>query len=149
MKINMKIFFAALCLFTSDFSSMAQTGFFLIVPNKENCSHLIKTVDFRQEYCITADPIISGKEFQVEGNLQYDLLHENQFFSLRLTTGGLETLRLICTNLPEKQLVLVVNGKAAGLYNNKNFKPAQLMSISGKADSKEFNWVYDNLRNKN
>lgn|GEM_PF-5580115 len=145
----MKIFFAVFCFLASDFCSMAQTGFFLIVPNKKNCSRLIKTVDLTQEYCITADPIISGEEFQVEGNLQYDFLHENQFFSLRLTAGGLETLKLICNNLPEKQLVLVVKGKAAGLYNNKNFKPAQLISISGKANSKEFNWVYDNLKNKN
>src|SRR5258706_14260190 len=128
----MKIYLSAFCLFLvsiSNFCALAQTGFFLIVTTKENCSHLIKTVDNGQEYCITGDPIIGGGEFQVEGNLQDDLLHENQFFSLRLTTGGLETLRLICTNFPEKQLVLVVNGKSAGIYNNKNFKPAQLMSI--------------------
>jgi len=142
------ILFAAFFIFTSGFSS-AQTGFFLIVTSKENCPHLVKSVDYKQTYCIPNDPIIGGKEFRVEGNLQYDLTHENQFFGLRLTKEGLETLRLICANLPEKQLVLVVNGKAAGLYNNKNFKPAELMSISGKANSPEFHWVYDNLKDKN
>jgi hypothetical protein len=144
-----RIFFTGVFLFTAGFSAVAQTGFFLIVPNKENCPHLVKTVDNNQEYCIPNDPIINGEEFHAEGNLQYDPARNNQFFGLRLTKAGLETLRLICANFPEKQLVLVVNGKAAGLYDNKNFKPAPLMSISGKANSKEFNWVYEKLKNKN
>jgi len=144
-----RFFFTGVFLFTSGFCAFAQTGFFLIVPNKENCPHLVKTVDYKQEYCIPNDPIISGSEFQVEGNMQYDHTRNNQIFVLRLTTVGLETLRLICANFPEKQLVLVVKGRAAGLYDNKNFKPAQLMSISGRANSQEFHWVYENLKNKN
>lgn len=144
----MRILIMALYLFPSGFCALAQTGFYLIVDNNENCSHLVKTLDYKEKYCITVDPIISGGEFHVEGSLQYDQSHENQFFSLRLTKGGVETLTLVCTNLPEKQLVLVVNGKAAGIYYNKNFKPTQLMPISGKANSKEINWVYDNLTNR-
>ncbi len=143
-----RIFFTGVFLFAAGFVVMAQTGFFLIVPNKENCPHLVKTVDNNQEYCIPNDPIINGEEFHAEGNLQYDPARNNQIFVLRLTAVGLETLRLICANFPEKQLVLVVKGRAAGLYDNKSFKPAQLMSISGKANSQEFRWVYENLKNK-
>lgn len=136
-------------LLTAGFCSEAQTGFFLVVNTRENCPHLVKTVDYKNEYCIPNDPIISGHEFRVEGNPQYDLSRENQFLVLRLSDEGLETLKLICANFPEKQLVLVVNGRAAGFYENKDFKPAQRMSVWGKADSREFNWIYENLKNNN
>jgi hypothetical protein len=146
----MKVFLLTICLvLISSFWARAQTGFFMMLSTKEDCSRLVKTLDFKQQYCVTEDPIISGAEFSVEGNLQYDLVHENQSFSIRFTKAGLETLTLICTRLPEKQLVLVVDGKAAGTYDNKNIKPTQIMPISGKADSKEINWVYDKLKNRN
>src|SRR6267154_6756995 len=101
--MKLRVLLTGVFLFTCGFCSIAQTGFFLIVTNKENCPHLVKTVDNQQQYCIPVDPIISGEEFRVEGNLQYDLSRNNQFFGLRLSKLGLETLRLICANLPEKQ----------------------------------------------
>jgi hypothetical protein len=146
---QMKVILAVFLWATPELCAFAQSGFFLVVASKSPCAHLVQTVDFQQEYCITEDPIIKPTDFTVVGDLQYDLVHENQFFNLRFTKSGLETLTLICKNLPDKQLVLVVNGKAAGIYRNKSIQPVQLMPISGKANSKEIRWVYDNLKSLN
>ncbi len=146
----MKILFTIFChLLISNFSVFAQTGFFLVVDNKEHCIHLLKSVDYQQEFCVPEEPIIKSSEFNVEGKLEYDVLKENQFFNLRFSQTGFETLKLICQRLPLKQLVLVVNGKVAGTFDSKKMKPIQLMAINGKADSKEIKWVYETLRDKN
>ncbi len=144
----MKIFFTALCfIFVSPIKNLAQTGFFLAIENKDQCPHLVKAVDFLQEYCITEEPIIKSSEFKVEGSLEYDLSRTTQYFIIHFTKSGFETLKLICSYMPEKQLVLVVDGKAAGVYDKKKLKPTQIMPINGKADSKEIKWVYETLKN--
>lgn len=146
----MKILFTAFYLtLVPQIRSLAQTGFFLVVENKDQCPHLVKAVDFLQEYCIPEEPIIKPSEFKVEGNLEYDLSQTTQYFIIHFTKSGFETLKLICDHMPEKQLVLVVGGKAAGVYDKKKLTPAQIMPINGKADSKEIKWVFETLKNLN
>ncbi len=146
MKISVTATFFFLAI---RFCASAQTGFFLIAETKGNCSHLVKSVDYQNqnEYCITDEPIIKSAEFSVVGQLQYDLLKTTQFFNIRFTKSGYETLKLICDHMPEKQLLFVVTNKAAGIFDSKKLKPSQLMPISGVADSKEIKWVFENVKN--
>jgi hypothetical protein len=145
----MRIFFTAFCFFQiSVFYATAQTGFFLIIENKEHCAHPVTSIDFQEEYCITEIAIIKESEFKAEGELQSDLVLNSRFFYIRFTKSGFETLKMICEHLPEKHLVLVVNGKAIGTYDGKKLKPTERMPIIGKADSKEINWVFENLKNR-
>jgi hypothetical protein len=133
-------------VFISSLCALSQTGFFLVVGNNDHCSRLVKSFDYLQQYCITEEPIIKEMEFKAEGSLQYGLTQQEQFFNIRFTKNGFETLKLICKHLPDKKLVLVVNGKGIGTYDNRNLKPTVLMQISGKANSKEINWVFENLK---
>jgi hypothetical protein len=140
-----KIFVVILMVLAGYKQLSAQTGFFLIVDNKNSCSKPLYSLDGRQRYCVTDEAIIKDSEFKVEGNIQDDLTQRNQYFTIRFTKNGLETLKLICENFPEQKLLFVVNGKVAGTYDNKKLIPMALMPISGLANSKEIKWVYDNL----
>jgi hypothetical protein len=131
------------------FCATAQTGFFLAMEDIVKCEHLATSLDFKQKYCITEEPIISETEFKVEGGLQNDLITQNQFFNLRFSKTGFEKLKTICERLPQDKLVFVVKGKAIGTYESKNLKPAQLIQISAKADSNDLSWVLENLKKTN
>lgn len=121
------------------------TGFFLALDNTTNCKP-IPTLDGQNEFCITDEAIIKESEFKVDGVLQDDLLKKTQYFNLRFSQSGFETLKLICEKLPEKKLLFVVNGKVVGAYDNKKFKPSQIIPISGISNSKEIKWVYEALK---
>jgi hypothetical protein len=125
--------------------SSAQTGFFLALDKTVPCTKSLVSLDEQQKYCITDEPIIKSSEFKVEGKIQDDLTQKNQYFNIRFTKSGFETLKLICEHLPEKQLLLVVNGKVAGTYQSKNLRPMSVMPISGTANSQEIKWLYENL----
>lgn len=144
----MRVILSFCIVFASTFYGSAQTGFFLIIE-KGFCEHPAMSLDNTQKYCIPEEPIIKGSEFKPEGNLLSDVSTQSQFFNLRFTNSGFETLKVICEQMPEKKLVLVVNGKAVGTYDNKNLKPRQVIQISGKADSKEISWIFENLKKDN
>lgn len=146
----MRILLISVCLLLAKKSAFGQTGFFLVVDNKDQCFQTIVSVDEKEKFCITEEAVIKDSEFKVDGEIQFaDLAQKNQYFNIRFTDKGLETLRLICSYLPEKKLILVVKGKAAGSYDNKKLRPMLLMPISGKANSKELKWVFENLKNPN
>src|SRR5205814_333803 len=127
----------------------AQTGFFLVIEAKDFCEHPILSFDEKRKYCITDEAIIGKSEFKVDSELQFDLTQKNQFFNLRFTKQGFETLKMICQHMPEKTLVFIVNGKAAGTYNSKGLKPTLIMPINGIANSDEIKWVFENLKKVN
>jgi hypothetical protein len=140
----MKIIFT-LCLLYSHVFAFGQTGFFLLV-DKGSCERSAVALDNKQKYCITEEPIIKQSEFKIEGELQNYSQTQTEFFNLRFTKSGFETLKLICDRMPEKKLVFVVKGRAVGTYDGKNLRPRQVIQISGKSDSKEIRWVLENLR---
>src|SRR5258706_4779024 len=144
----MKVILSFCIAFASTFYAAAQTGLFLIVE-KGFCEHPTMSLDGTQKYCIPEEPIIKELEFKTEGNLENDASTHSQFFNLRFSKSGFETLKVICERMPEKKLVFVVSGKAVGTYDSKNLKPAQVIQISGKPDSKEISWIFENLKKKN
>src|SRR5258706_2710293 len=141
----MRVIFSFCVVFASTFYAAAQTGFFLIIE-KGFCEHPAMSLDNTEKYCIPEEPIIKASEFKPEGDLQNDAITQIQFFNLRFTKSGFETLKVICEQMPEKKLVFVVNGKAVGTYDSKNFKPGQVIQISDKAKSKMISWVFENLK---
>jgi hypothetical protein len=143
MKIHL---FTCWSIFDLIYSASAQTGFFLKLDSKTSDSHLVSTVDSKNEFLVPLEPIINGFEFKVADSLQYDPIHNDQYFNIRFTKIGFETLKMICELVPAKELVLVVNGKAITLTNKS--KPGQLMRISGPANSEEILWIFKNLKQK-
>lgn len=143
MKISVVLFVFSFVVF----SAAAQTGFYLIVDDKQPCEKSLFAVDkyISTKYCVTDEPIIKESEFKVDSKILEDLTKQHQYFNIRFTKSGFETLKLICEHLPENQLVFVVKGKVAGTYASKNLKPAMVIPISGKANSAEIKWVYENL----
>lgn len=128
---------------------ICQTGFFIALDKKDFCVQKVIALDGKSEFCVTNEPIISAKDFKVEGGIKYtDLTQQTEYFNLRFTDKGFESLQLICEHFPEKQLLLIVKGKVVGDYESKKLKLVQVMPISGKAHSKELRWVYDNLKSK-
>ncbi len=127
------------------FRAHAQTGFFLAIDSKGPCAKQIVSLNGSKKFCITAEAIIKDSEFKVEGQIRDDLTHKNQYFYIRFTKTGFETLTLVCKGLSEKELLFVVDGKVVGIYESKNLKPMQHMPISGPNNSREFKWVYETL----
>jgi hypothetical protein len=145
----MKIAILVSCFaFALTFSAAAQTGFFLIIE-EEKCEHAVVSLDEKQKYCITEEPIIGTSEFKVEGDLQVETSTKNYFFNIRFTKNGFEKLKVICANMPEKKLVFVVKGKVAGAYDNKKLKPRQVIQIIGDTDSKSVSWFFENVKTSN
>lgn len=143
MKIHL---FICWSVFTLIHSASAQTGFFLKLNSKTSDSYLVSTFDSKNEFLVPLEPIINELQFKVADSLQYDPIHNDQYFNIRFTKLGFETLKMVCDIVPEKELVLVVNGKAITLTNKS--KPRQLMRISGPANSEEVRWIFENLKNK-
>jgi hypothetical protein len=127
-------------------SASAQTGFFLKLDAKTSDSHLVTTVDAKTEFLVPLEPIIPASEFNLYDSLQRDPIYNDEYFNIRFTKIGFETLKMICESLPDKELLLVVNGKAVTLTNKS--KPRQTMRISGPVNSKEIRWIFENLRHK-
>src|SRR5258708_6315369 len=144
----MRVILSFCIVFASTFYAAAKTGFFLIIE-KGFCAHPAMSLDDKQKYCIPEEPIIKESEFKTEGNLENDPISQSQFFNLRFTKSGFETLKVICELMPEKRLVFVVNGKAVGTYDSKNLKPGQVIQISDKAKSKMISWIFENLKKNN
>ena len=143
MKIHLLICWCSLALLDS---ASAQTGFFLRLDAKTSESHLVSAVDSKNEFLVPLEPIINETEFKLADSLQHDALNNDLFFNIRFTKIGFETLKMICNSLPEKELLLVVNGKAINLTNKS--RPRQLMRISGPPNSKEISWIFENLKHK-
>lgn len=143
MRIPVTLIFFSLASFVAD----AQTGFYLVLDSKSPCEKSLYAVDKYNstKFCVTNEPVINESEFKVDSNILDDLGKQNQYFNIRFTKSGFETLKLICEHLPEKQLVFVVKGKVAGTYPSKSLKPAMVIPITGKANSAEIKWVYENL----
>jgi hypothetical protein len=137
---------ACFILYVSIHSVSAQTGFFLKMDNKASCSLIVTSVDSKNEFCITPEPVINESEFKVEDSLQFNPSHSDIYFNIRFTKTGFETLKMICDFMPEKDLLLVVKGKTITLTNKS--QPRQVIRISGPSDSKEIRWVFENLKKK-
>jgi hypothetical protein len=146
----MKIFLISVCLVLANKFAFGQTGFFLVVETKDQCFQTVVSLDEKNKFCITEEAVIKDSEFKVDGGILFtDLTQTDQNFNIRFSDNGLESLKLICQHLPEKRLILVVKGKVAGIYENKKLKPIQKMPITGKTNSKELKWVFENLKNRN
>lgn len=120
----------------------AQTGFYL-VPDDRDCVHRVTGLDLKQ-YCITEEPIIDKSEFKAEGRVQQEIPSQKQYFSLRFTNVGFEKLKVIREQLPEKQLVLVVNGIAVGAFEH--MVPRQVVQIIFPRDSKDIDTILNALK---
>ncbi|HLZ16859.1 MAG TPA: hypothetical protein VKQ08_07455, partial [Cyclobacteriaceae bacterium] len=114
-----KVFWLALISFAMDFSANAQTGFYLIIENIGKCSHEVEDFDGKKKYCIPENAIVNRTDFKVEGHLQYSLDLKEQFFNIRFNKSSFETLKIIHDGMLNSKLVLVVNGKAMGVYDRK------------------------------
>jgi hypothetical protein len=143
----MKILVTLILFSFAGFFVDAQTGFYLVLDNKAPCKKALYAVDkyINTKFCVTDEAIIKESEFKLDSKILEDLNKQNQYFNIRFTKSGYETLKLICERLPEKQLVFVVKGKVAGTYPSKSLKPAMVIPITGKANSAEIKWVYENL----
>lgn len=120
----------------------AQTGFYL-VPDDRDCGHRVTGLDLKQ-YCITDQPIIDKSEFKAEGSVQREIQSQKQYFSLRFTKVGFEKLKVIREQLPEKQLVLVVNGIAVGAFEH--MVPRQVIHIIFPPESKDIDTILNALK---
>jgi hypothetical protein len=133
--------------FSIAFGSNAQTGFYLVMENGGTyCAREVEDFDGKKKYCVPENPIVNRADFEVVGYLQYSPDLKEQFFYIRFNQSGYETLRMIHAGMPKSKLALVVKGKALGIYDGKTFDPTKTMYISGKSNSKEINWMFDNIK---
>ncbi len=126
--------------------SQNKTGFYFETASKKNCVHLVRSFDEKNRYCITEKPIIYETEFESISTIEYDSSSHTKSVKLKLSKKGFEAIRSISITFPNTKLLLVVNGKAAGLFNPNGILK-QILPISGSIDSPEIDWIVENLRN--
>lgn len=126
--------------------SQGQTGFFLLLDKTSKCDAPVLSLDKSREYCITPEPIIEEKEFSIASNIGFNLLHTEKYFNLKLSAKALSVWKLLARNMSDK-LVFVVDGRAVGFFSGGKIE-GQTISISGKADTDDIDWVYMKLKER-
>jgi hypothetical protein len=124
--------------------SFGQTGFFLLMDKSSKCTNTALSMDKKTEYCITPEPIIEEKEFSIASNISFNLSHTEKYFNLKLTNKALSVWKLLARNMSDK-LVFVVDGRAVGFFSGGKIA-GQIISISGKGDTNDIDWVYEKLK---
>lgn len=126
--------------------AQGQTGFFMLLDKSSPCTTPVLSMDKNREYCITPEPIIEEKEFTISSNIGFNLPHTEKYFNLKLSAKALSVWKLLARNMSDK-LVFVVEGRAVGFFSGGRIE-GQTISISGKADTDDIDWVYTKLKER-
>lgn len=121
-----------------------QTGFYLVVESKNNCTHWVKSFDRKNNFCITEKPIIGETEFESVSGIQYDQAKQTKLVNLKLTKNGFTTIKTI-SKLPNCKLLFVVADRGVGIFNGFDQRVGQTIPISGSLISMEIDWVVEKL----
>ena len=135
-----------LFLFIIGISSYVQaqnTGFFVVISEKENCPRKFSTIDLRQFYCSSQKPIIDQQAFASVGEVI--LAKKSRYLDLFLSAKGMEVLKKLVATLPNATFILVVENKVIGVLENKDIL-GRFIRIDAEINSKEIYWIHDQLK---
>ena len=132
--------------FPAAFSQNIDTGFFLVIENQENCTHLVHVVTGPITYCVPNNPVISKTEFTFVGDLKLVKGYELSSIDLRLTPEGFKTLETLTVNLPNTKLALVLEDHVVGIFDSKGVIRGSILPVTGKVNSPEMEWLYNRVK---
>ena len=127
--------------FPAAFSQNIDTGFFLVIQNRENCVHLVNAVIGPVTYCVPSSPVIPKTEFTFVGEMKLVKGYELSSIDLRLTPEGFKTLETLTTNLPNTKLALVLEDHVVGIFDSKGVIRGSILPVTGKVKSPEMEWL--------
>lgn len=125
------------------FSQNIDTGFFLVIENRENCVHLVHAVIGPVTYCVPGSPVISKTEFTFVGEMKPVKGYELSSIDLRLTPEGFKTLETLTVNLPNTKLALVLEDHVVGIFDSRGVIRGSILPVTGKVNSPEMEWLYN------
>jgi preprotein translocase subunit SecD len=131
--------------FTECLSQQAN-GFYFVVEGKKNCPYVVFSFDEKRKYCLTKEPILNAAEFESVSEVQNDRARQLKFVNLQLTKKGFALIKKLTSQLPNKELLLVVNDHVVGTFNGANQVISRTIPISGSVDSQVVDWVYNQLK---
>jgi hypothetical protein len=106
--------------------------------------NLVRAFDEKTSYCITEKPIIKETEFESVSEVYIDYANQKKSANLKLSDKGFAAIKTIMKTFPNNKLLLVVKGKVVGLFNTQGIVK-QLMPISGSLESREIDWLFNNV----
>lgn len=120
-------------------------GFYFVLQTKKNCPQKVSSISGRQQYCIASEPIIRASEFESVSDLKKDE-RQHTYLELTLSEVGVANLRTLSARLPDSQLVLVVDDKVVGEFENLGRIVNRTIPISDKNNSGQMTWIRDRLK---
>ncbi|MBL7854776.1 MAG: hypothetical protein JNL17_10265 [Cyclobacteriaceae bacterium] len=135
----------AVLLISGVCSAQNQAGFFFVLNSKKNCPQKVSSISGRQQYCIASEPIIRASEFESVSDLKKDE-RQHTYLELTLSEVGVANLRTLSARLPDSQLVLVVDDKVVGEFENLGRIVNRTIPISDKNNSGQMTWIRDRLK---
>ena len=95
---------------------------------------------------IPLEPIISVEEFTKVSEIINEEKHNQSYFYLSFSTGGIEKLKKITTNVEGVELVLVVNNTIIGYIKTMSSIVNKSILINGPIRSPDVVWAHRNLK---
>jgi hypothetical protein len=147
---SLKIIFAIGISLTGllDCFSQPANGFYFAIEDKRNCPSIIYSLDEKERFCITKEPIIRETEFESVSEIEYDLVRKSKIIKLQLTKKGFAMINKLNGQLPNKKLFLVVDNHLVGIFNETGQIVNRVLPIDGPIDSKQIDWLYDKLKKR-
>jgi preprotein translocase subunit SecD len=122
------------------------TGFYFAIDDKKNCPYIVYAFDEKKKYCMTKEPIIKASEFESVSEVQYDRARQSKFVNLQLTKKGFALIKKLTAQLPNQELLLVVDDRMVGTFSGTGQLVSRTVPISGPMDSQAVDWVYTKLK---
>ncbi|MFM9838572.1 MAG: hypothetical protein ACKVOQ_09935 [Cyclobacteriaceae bacterium] len=148
--ISVKIFFIVGVSWVNLTVCFSQTvnGFYFAIEDRRNCASIIYSLDEKERFCITKEPIIRDTEFESVSNIEYDQAGRSKFIKLRLTKRGFALINMLSGQLYNKKLFLVVGNHLVAIVKEAGQIVNCTVLISGPIDSKQIDWVHDKLKKR-
>jgi hypothetical protein len=118
----------------------ANTGFYIMISEKENCPQKFATMDKKQTYCVPRKPILDQSIFVSVTDVK--ILEKRKYIDLYLSTKGMDALKNLVKNLPNATIILVVDDKVIGVLRNTDIV-GRFIRIDSDILSKDLEWIHD------
>lgn len=120
----------------------ANTGFYIMISEKENCLQKFATMDKKQTYCVPRKPILDQSIFVSVTEVK--ILEKRKYIDLYLSVKGMEALKNLVKNLPNATIILVVEDNVIGVLKNKDIV-GRFIRIDSDILSRDLEWIHDHI----
>jgi hypothetical protein len=121
-------------------------GIYVTTKLKQNCQKSLLSLNKKETICVTDNPVLSAGCFSKVTKLKENSLLDIYYFHLVFSESGYQKFKLLYTELPNAEFVLVVDNKVIGFIKNPDEIKNKSLQIDGDARSPELKWVHEKLK---